>query len=90
MLLQVIKKSADTLMNELQPLAFEKDKFVIQEKSDHIRILVHKICDAMVLSRNIIIKRCCTNKNLLTETVMEEIEMFVFEKNPICLTNSFF
>ena len=41
-------------MNGMQPLVFEKGRFVFEEKSNNLQILatsVHKICDAGLFQR---------------------------------------
>ena len=75
-----LKKSIDTLLNEMQRLACERGRFVFQEKSGDFHILalsVHEVCDATMFSSNIIVGGCSLDRKLLIETMMEEIEEVV-------------
>ena len=69
-------------MNEVQPLVFVESRSAFQEKSHHFHILalvIHKVCDARIVSRNLIIERCSAGGKLLIETMIEEIEKVVLE-----------
>ena len=77
-----LKKSIDTLLNELQLLVFKKRTFGFQGKTDNFHNLaksVHRHCAAGTVSKNIVIERCSSDEKLLIETKMEEIEKVVLE-----------
>ena len=77
-----LKKSIDTLLNELQLLVFKKGRFGFQGETDKFLFLaksVHRHCVAGTVSKNIVIERCSSDEKLLIETMMEEIENVVLE-----------
>ena len=76
-ILQVIRKSTDTLMKEMQPLVFEESRVVFQEKPDHLQLLAIsvQVRDAMTFSGKVILERCSADENLLFETLIPEIEV---------------
>ena len=62
----------------MQPLVFEKDSFVFQEKSDHSQLLgisIHIVCAAITLPRNVISKQCSVDGVSLIETMIAEIDV---------------
>ena len=64
-------------MNEMQPLVFEKGRFVFQELLDNrlfFALSIHIVCDARKFSRATMIERCSGDGKLLIETMIEEIE----------------
>ena len=69
------------MMNEMQPLASEKGRFVLQEKSDNSQLLaisVHKVRDALPFSSNVIIKGSSADAYMLIETkLITEIKKVV-------------
>ena len=69
-------------MNEVQPLVFVEGRSAFQEKSHHFHILglvIHKVCDSRIVSRNLIIERYSADGKLLIETMIEEMEKIVVE-----------
>ena len=81
-ILQVIRKSTDTLMKEMQPLVFEESRVVFQEKPDHLQLLAIsvQVRDAMTFSGKVILERCSADENLLFETLIPEIEKVVLKR----------
>ena len=56
MLLQVLRKLTDILMNQKQGLVIEKSRFVYEKESDHYQLLalsLHKVCNAMTFYRKV-------------------------------------
>ena len=50
---------------------------------------VHKICVAKIFTRNFIVDRCSTNRNLLIETMVREISKIVMKKiDSVCHDHS--
>ena len=79
---QVLKKSTDNLMNDMQPLVLVKGSF-FQEKSDQFQFLaisIHQVRDARRFSWSFIIEQGCAGRNLLIETMIGEIEEVVLKK----------
>ena len=67
-------------MNEIQPLVFDKGRFVPQEKSDNFQILatlVHKNRDNRIFSSNYNIEKFSVDSKLLIANKIEEIKSFV-------------
>ena len=74
-----MKKWADILMNEMQPMVFEKGRYVLQQKSDLLYILViwiQKVSDARIIPEKSIIERCSQDRKLLVETIIEIEDLF--------------
>ena len=65
MSMKLFKKSTDSLMKEMQPLVFEKGRFLFQEKSDNFQLLansVHDVCEPRKYSKNIILQQSSADK----------------------------
>ena len=72
----------------MHQLVFEKVRFVFPEESEHFHFLaisVNRFCNAVTLSRKVTIQRCNADKNLLTETIIAEIEKVFSKRNRVCL-----
>ena len=74
------KKLTDNWMNEMQPPVFENGRFLFQDKSDHLHILVilvYKVNNARIFARSFVLDRRSADKNLLIENMMEQIKKVV-------------
>ena len=70
-------------MYELQLLVFEDSRFLFQEKSDRFQFLalpVHKVSNVIIFSGNISIERCPSDRNLLIETMIDDIQNVTLKK----------
>ena len=71
------KVSIDALLNEMQPLVFERGRFVFQEKPEPFHILalsVQKVCDERRVSWKFILERYSQAKGSMIDTLIEDIE----------------
>ena len=67
----------------MQPLVFEKIRFVFQEKSGHSHILAlsaYNIFDSNIFSGNIGLELYSVDRKLLIETMMEEMEKVILRR----------
>ena len=74
----------DNLMIENQRLIFEKNRFVLLEKSDHSQLMTtsgHEVCDAITISGNVKFLKSSEDWNFLMETMTTGNEKFVLKRN---------
>ena len=88
---KTLKDLTDSLMIEIQPLLFEKFRFVFEESLDHLQlsaISVRQMFGALTLCNNVIIEKCSAEKFLFIETTVNEIKSR-FKKIQVCSSRRF-
>ena len=80
---ECFKNSIDLLLNELQPLVFERNRFAFQEKKTIFTILLFwfmKIAKPGDCFWNNILEQCFADRKLLAECKKEGIEKVISKK----------